>query len=79
MFTNETTLYESGYNLAHIIWLVNLKKELSHWKSCVNSISCTKNWTMTFSMIVTNKHIKDRLQKEVKLEGTSVKIVELFK
>ena len=77
MFADDTTLYESGGNLDNLIGQFEKGIEpLIEWCE-LNKLDI--NWSKTFFMIITNKHIKSRLPKEININGTPVKIVESFK
>ena len=77
MFAYDTTLYESGGNLDNLIDQFEKGIEpLIEWCE-LNKLDI--NWSKTFFMIITNKHIKSRLPKEININGTPVKIVESFK
>ena len=77
MFADDTTLYESGGNLNNLIEQFEKGIEpLIEWFK-LNKLDI--NWSKTFFMIITNKHIKSRLPKEININGTPVKILESFK
>ena len=60
-FADDTTLYESGGNLNNLIEQFEKGIEpLIEWFK-LNKLDI--NWSKTFFMIITNKHIKNRLPK----------------
>ncbi len=77
MFADDTTLYESNADLNELI--SSFKNKLGPLIEWCKYNKLDINWSKTFFMFVTNKHIKNKLPKEIKINDTSVKVVDSFK
>ena len=77
MFAYDTTLYDSSDDMELLIArFVNKLNPFIEW--CKNN-KLDINWSKTFFMFVTNKHIKNKLPKEIEVNGVMVQVVESFK
>ena len=77
MFADDTTLYESDENLD--ILITKFKKKLEPFIEWCKFNKLDINWSKTFFMFVTNKHIKKKLPKFIAINGVQVEVVESFK
>ena len=77
MFADDTTLYESDQNIEVLI--SKFKKKLEPFIDWCNYNKLDINWSKTFFMFVTNKHVKNKLPKEIMINGVQVQVVESFK
>ena len=77
MFADDTTLYESSEDLEFLIQ--SFKKKLEPFIDWCKFNKLDINWSKTFFMFVTNKHIKKKIPKEIEINGVMVQVVESFK
>ena len=77
MFADDTTLYDSDTEINPLISKFKKKLEpLFDWCTC-NRLDI--NWSKTFFMFITNKHIAKKLPSEIKILNFNVKVVDSFK
>ena len=77
MFADDTTLYETNTKVDSLISSFLKKIEpLFDWCK-FNRLDI--NWSKTFFMFVTNKHIKNQIPNDINVLGYSVKVIESFK
>ena len=65
-----------------MIWMVLLPVSKKKIESLLDWCKYNKldiNWSKTYFMFVTNKHIKGKLPKEIEIDGNQVQVVETFK
>ena len=77
MFADDTSLYDSDENLE--ILITKFKKKLEPFVEWCKFNKLDINWSKTFFMFVTNKHIKKKLPKFKAINGVQVEVVESFK
>ncbi len=77
MFADDTSLYDSDEDLDTLI--TKFKKKLEPFIDWCKYNKLDINWSKTFFMFVTNKRTKNKLPKQIVINGVQVEVVESFK
>ena len=77
MFADDTTLYDSHSDLEVLI--SKFKRDLEPLIIWCKFNKLDLNWSKTYFMLITNKHIKKKLPSHILVDGNQIEVVESFK